>query len=495
MAHEKLSVVDKKRHQYPSPDTHPVSSARAPALRATPVPPSPPPSSVSSLASPTSPTSLSPSLSQPCCRKDSGRLPHSVRKAFRALQQSQRGEYNGPSWVSFTNVSPTDLEALVSAAKSIKIYKLRYDHDPIHNLLILRMPEGHPHFFVKNSIQQAIWDHLRARLDAAIREQESTGGDDHVEALRSIETAINPLVEASTTLPDGSQKRPDVSFYYAGSLYPPLVIEVGHSQKSEELPTLARDFIDKTDGDIRTVLTVDLGYRDRVKRAVHRRLQRQVQEQGQEQDRQQKQEQRVTRSMTRSRSRSRFQRSPMQATLPSSLSLFRLGNIVLQDQPFRDKQGQGLEGGFELNVADFVPLANELVPREVLEALTFIVPFRSLSDGLARGERQQALEERTPTPQPEAQTSRKRVHFSWSLPEPDVTAAAETQSSDSEPSSSKRRKTTVGERLYRGRASSSFGPVSSGGSGDSSEGGQQGGVNLVVASRTRSKTRSRPVDG
>lgn len=472
MAHEKLSVVDKHNHYlYPSPDTHPVSSAKA--ARTTPAPPSPP------LSSASSPSLLSPSLLQ-LRHQDSASLPPSILEAFRALHDSERGEYNGPSWLKFTNVSADDLEALEAlVSANPKIY-FRYDYDPTHELLILRMPEGRPHVYTKNSVQQTIWHHLKARLELAIQEHSRVrvgdgepGRVEVADALRSMKTAIKPLVEDEIMLPNGAIKRPDIAFDYLGSDYPSFIVEVGHSQKSEELPALARQFIESTNGDIHTVVTVDLGFRERRKRAIQRRLQRQEREQEERE-----QQQRVTRSRSR-QSSSHHPQTTLPQTLPTSLSLYRLGHMVLQDQLVRDTEGQALQGGFELNVADFVPLAlaDHLVARDILEGLTFTVPFSELCDGLAAGEQQQARQERTP--QPEAQTSRKRVHFSWSLPEPEP--EAERQSSDSEPSSSKRRKTVVGERLYRGRRSSS-------GTGAAQDAAA---VQDLVVNRTRSKTRSR----
>ncbi|KUI72500.1 hypothetical protein VM1G_07657 [Cytospora mali] len=365
MADGKLSVIG-KTYRY---------SSSAQALRATPTPPSPPPSSASSPS-----TLLSPSLLQ-----HSASLPSSVLGALQALKANERGEYNGPSWLKFTDVTADDLEALISAAEP-KIYKFRYDYDPTHKLLILRMPEGHPHVFVKNGIQQIIWEHLKTRLDLAMREEQDRGGH-HLEALRSIKTAIKPLVEAILTLPDGTTKRPDIAFHYIGSDYPSLVVEVAH-------------------------------------------------------------------------------------------------NIALQDQPIRTPQGQALDRGFELNVADFVPLAND-VPRDVLEALTFSIPFSDLCDELVIGEEQQARQ--GTTPQPKAQKSHKRVHFSWSLPRPE--ADAERQSSDSEPSSSERRKIAVGERLYRGRRAGSG--SARGTEQDDVADADRAVLADIVVNRTRSKTRSR----
>lgn len=309
------------------------------------------------------------------------------------------------------------------------------------------MPEGQPHNYVNNGLKTAIWDHLKARLDLAIQQQEEDDPSSiRAQALRSIKGAIIPLVEAETALPSGADKVPDVSFSYRGSRYPPLVIEVGHSQKSEELPALAREYIGDTGGDIHTAITIDLGYRSRAQRAYERRRQREEHS---------ALKRRVTRSTSR-RSNANESRSPSTTSTglsrPSTISLFRLGTRVLHDQVFRDAQDRQAEGGFELNLADFVPDApstDEPVPRAILESLAFTVPFSDLCDALESGEEQQRLTEKTHTPQPEARSNRKRVHFDWALPDGHEDCIEPSDREQS--SSSKTRKTGPGERLYRGR--------------------------------------------
>ncbi|KAH8747975.1 hypothetical protein F5883DRAFT_583251 [Diaporthe sp. PMI_573] len=454
MAYESLCATDKShnQHQYPSPD----ATLASRALSATSVPPSPPLS-----ASPSSPSSSSTSLpasvvSIPPCPHVN--LPQSVIPAFESLQELHRGQYTGPAWARYTGVTTSNVEALDSAARSAGIYKWRYDYDPHSESLTLRMPEGQPHNYVKNGLKTAIWDRLKARLDLAIQRLE---GDDpssiQAQSLRSIKAAIIPLVEAHTVLPSGTEKVPDVSFSYRGSRYPPLVIEVGHSQKSEELPALAREYIGDTGGDICTAITIDLGYRNRAQRTYERRRQRE--EHGSSGN------QRMTRSMSRQRHASES-RSPSATSSrpssrpslrPSTISLFRLGTRVLHDEVFRDAQGEKADGGFELNLADFVPhlsSPDEPVPSAVLESLSFTVPFSDLCNALQWGEEQQTLAEKTPTPQPEARPNRKRVHFDWTLLETSHEDIKPSERQHDSTSTSKRRKTGPGERLYRGRSRS-----------------------------------------
>ncbi|KAI3390301.1 hypothetical protein diail_10370, partial [Diaporthe ilicicola] len=428
------------KQQYPSPDTSFLDDAAAPT---TPAPPSPPPSSSCSTTSPAA-------------------LPPSVVPAFQCLQDSSHGIYTGPSSAEFPGVRADDVEALVFAAESrgVSSCKIRYDYDPSSELLILRMPEGKPHNFTKNRLASSIWKHLTERLDLAatqIREGQEieTRWQSKIQALQDLKLSVEPTTEASVTLPTGEQKSPDISYYYADFIYPPLVVEVGHSQKGTQLPLLARRYVEKTGGDIHTVITVDIAHNDPRNRAgERRRRRRRLEEQGRE---------------TRSRSRLRRESAADSFRLSASVSLFRLGKRVVHDQPFRDADGGRVDGGLELNVADFVPLyAETAISREDLEGLTFAVPFSDLFDALARGERRQVLEEETSPPQAAGRSGKKRVHleFDWELPDaagtrrpPGFVAGAGGEGgiiTRGLRSSSKRRKTSpeMGSRSSRSLSSS-----------------------------------------
>lgn len=392
------------QHHLPSPDT----SFSADSVTTT-APPSPP-RSTSSCSTTVLPASLLPT-SQPRLKPRRRRsrpgtnLPESVVTAFQYIQEAHQGRYVGPSWVSFSHVSPDDLEALVSAATREGIDKYRYDFDPLSELLTLRMPEGKPHNFTKNGIGCSIRDHLHRRLDQAIQDEEC-----EADTLRSIKQLVSLNIEAEIKLPTGATKVPDVSFFHQGQTYPPLVVEIGSSQKSAELPRLARDYIGQTEGKIQTVITVHIGYDNPPKRSEKRQRQRSS-------SAVQGYTGRVTRSRSRSRqsqtiqtsrSRSRGRGSQasvagddlMQSSAPPSTpsaaagtSLFRLRDQVLDNNLFRDSEGSRVDGSLELSVADFAP------GDDALKSLSFNVPFNDLYDALERGEKQQRLEEQTPPPE------------------------------------------------------------------------------------------------
>lgn len=386
------------RQQYPSPDTSYVDDA-------TPAPPSPPPSLPSSSASPRRQAASTEAL------------PPSVVAAFQCIRESYEWRYTGPTWIKFPNVCTDDFNALVSAADSIGAYKQRYDYDPSNQLLVLRMPEGEPHAFTKNGMANAIWRRLTERIDLAKQQAQGTQEQEwESRALCDIKDSIQSVVEAPTSLPQGEETRPDTGFFYKGYACPPLVVEVGHSQKADDLIMLARKYIGKTDGDINTVITVKISYNTPDQRANGRRRQRSQQraeELGQRHG-----------PTTRSKSRQRqdvtkttaaIQANP--ANFAASVSLFRLNEFVIHDQPFRDIHGDLVDGNLELNVADFVPLGATMIPRSNLERLTFVIPFGDIYKALVWGEQQQMLKEQTPPPQSVPRAGRKRVHFTndWGL--------------------------------------------------------------------------------
>jgi len=57
-----------------------------------------------------------------------------------------------------------------------------------------------------------------------------------------------------------SKRSPDCAFRHKGAKYPGLIIEVSYSQKAKDLPRLADDYILGSNGNIRTVIGLDLEY-------------------------------------------------------------------------------------------------------------------------------------------------------------------------------------------------------------------------------------------
>lgn len=352
------------------------------------------------------------------------------------------------------------------------------------------MPEGKPHNFTKTGLEKAIWERLKERLRLGLaeitREDGENNGDeeeqDHgptrLQALQLIESSILSTTEAELKLStDKNTKFPDISFYYKGHVYPPLVVEVGHSQKGHALPLLAREYIEKTSGDIQTVITVDIDHNKREQRNRERRRQRSKQEEGG----------RVTRSRSRQRQSHLDADDDAGVALKSmaSLSLFRLGRRILCDKPFRDSHGNQVEGSLKLNIADFVPQDADIpISRTALEALTFSVPFTCLYNALISGKQLQALEEETPPPESEVQRTKKRVKFEFDWDAGPPTGQEETDiggsSHELRSSLSKRRRTNLDQEPRDDRPGSSH----------HSEQGRESSERRVIASRRRRRSSS-----
>lgn len=489
-----------EKQQQPSPDT-PISAHKT-------VPPSPPLTSSSPSLSPLARPVLK-AHSRVRRRRSAALLPPSVAGAYRCLQDLYRGRYTGPSWVRFCDVCPDDLEALLSATKS---FKYRFDYEPSNQQLTLRMPEGSPHVYTKNGFARSILRCVQERIDRAVQEKEDQEEQEEQKAwaaahLRSISLGITSNVEDEIEFSSGGVKRPDVAFSITGSRYPPFVVEIGHSQKAKSLASVARDYIDKTDGAIHTVLTARFIHLSADQRRQERRHTRDQQAQEQRVTAQQ-QPRRTTRSQTRpstADTEADADADALISTPPASgaaklahISLYRLGRRVVHDQEFRDAQGRPRDGGIALSVADFVSWderrdgdQDELEDRGAaararLEQLTFTIPFAELCDALGRGEEQQLLKEQPPDTVQPARAGQKRVRFEWSDPEPEPEDEADDTDTDPDTnedvarasSSSKRRRTGgMDDTFYRAARSSQR---------------QQG--NAVVAQGRRSSSRLSQTD-
>lgn len=55
-------------------------------------------------------------------------------------------------------------------------------------------------------------------------------------------------------------KSPDAAFCYRGASYPSLVIEVANSQKRRDLVKITEGYVKRTNGSVKTVITMDLEY-------------------------------------------------------------------------------------------------------------------------------------------------------------------------------------------------------------------------------------------
>lgn len=65
-----------------------------------------------------------------------------------------------------------------------------------------------------------------------------------------------------------SKHAPDGSFYRVGAKYPPLVIETSFTQKRQDLPRLANEYIAGSSGNIKMMIGLDIQYRQNKRATV-----------------------------------------------------------------------------------------------------------------------------------------------------------------------------------------------------------------------------------
>jgi hypothetical protein len=76
------------------------------------------------------------------------------------------------------------------------------------------------------------------------------------------------LLSSSSKPPTPSRREPDASFRHIDAEYPGVVIEVSYSQKRDDLPRLADDYLLGSDGSTRVLIGLDVEYRGSRKATV-----------------------------------------------------------------------------------------------------------------------------------------------------------------------------------------------------------------------------------
>lgn len=189
-------------------------------------------------------------------------LPHLIRRLYHRIQQRYQGESLENTW-ECVRISPRGYQLLQNELeKDTRLGawaadKLRYDYDSAEGEFVLRMPSPlHDIFAIR--LQEVI-----------VQEVESlTMQEETRPVIKQIKIATTSDVRFSDALAEG-KKSPDRSFRFTGTKYPPLVIEVANAQKRRDLPRLAESYIERTKGRTKTVIAIDLEYRDPGKRAAH----------------------------------------------------------------------------------------------------------------------------------------------------------------------------------------------------------------------------------
>lgn len=308
--------------------------------------------------------------------------------------------------------------------------KIRHDYDPRDCLLVLRLMPTlvHDCFLLRVSDRINEWiRQLREdqRLHELVRK-----------AISNIDAAGTADVEIQVDIPAGpdkatSTKSPDGQYDYLGHKHPPFVIEIAYSQKPKDLPRLAKQYYEDSDGRIKTVLTVDLEYTPKARRKARLRDQR---IQG---------EQRQTRSSAQGQ-------LPPPTTQAASFSLYRGPDRIVSNQMFRDQAGAPIQGeGFTLQISDLIPdaalaqLSEDLRKRRVEDNggldypdLSLRFTSQELLDLLVRSEARQAACDRTRSlspslhAQPSGQIQRQKRKVNWADDMDDDEEAEEASQED-----------------------------------------------------------------
>lgn len=267
---------------------------------------------------------------------------------------------------------------------------LRCDYNPSSSILVLRLMESATH----GCLESSVVFYLGTQLQLIATK------DPHLSTLISDiiprgHTTFRLNTDAGQAYarksPDGQlffrrtsqssdSNRP---YRFEGSHLPPFLIEVGFSQGATSLERLAQEYYEESDGQIKTVLTIDIKYVSPAQR----------------------------------RSNPKFDRTAV-------FSLYRGPERIHQDTVFRNASGNLVPASLQLFLADFIPdqVLEQLdsVLRKQAEETTLELPSQLLCQYLETAEDQQRVEDAveqgpsskqgTPTTRP---SSRKRKSVHW----------------------------------------------------------------------------------
>ncbi|CZR65286.1 uncharacterized protein PAC_15186 [Phialocephala subalpina] len=156
------------------------------------------------------------------------------------------------------------LLAQVAKDQSLQEYfndKLRFDYTHGDSELTIRMP-GAVHEFVAGRIHDVI---VEQRFIFKQRP-----GTRSALLAQSIQTRESTDIQFPTRfLAKSDKKSPDKSYGYKDCLYPALVIEVAWSQRPLPLALLAKRYIQRSKGEIRTVVAVKIEYQQTMGARAH----------------------------------------------------------------------------------------------------------------------------------------------------------------------------------------------------------------------------------
>lgn len=149
---------------------------------------------------------------------------------------------------------PIEQNLYNSLRETIKRSFKRFDYDPNHGVLYLRMPSPVHDFF-----SNILADDLQDQLNKIASEDNDAGA--FASEIRSGGSSTILLSEGDSESFERVRREPDAQFRHRRACYPGVVIEISYSQKGKNLRKLAQDYILYSNGDIKAVVGIDINYK------------------------------------------------------------------------------------------------------------------------------------------------------------------------------------------------------------------------------------------
>ncbi|KAK0704258.1 hypothetical protein B0T21DRAFT_377859 [Apiosordaria backusii] len=129
---------------------------------------------------------------------------------------------------------------------------VRFDYDPDAGILDIRMPTP-VHELVSTSLVNEITEQLRGIVEKGGRAGEFAA---QIVNAGSSRILLPGIAKDNTPL----RREPDAQFQNRNAVYPGLVVEISYSQDRKNLDKMAWQYIQGSNGNIKAVIGIDIGY-------------------------------------------------------------------------------------------------------------------------------------------------------------------------------------------------------------------------------------------
>ena len=112
---------------------------------------------------------------------------------------------------------------------------------------------------MSSTLYDTLAEQMHDGIKEALRKVQVNSEDNDIKtAIERIIPTGSSNISLTGTLRNRGKKSPDKSYRYKGCKFPSLVIEIAYSQRKLNLPDLAERYIYGSEGDIRTVIGINL---------------------------------------------------------------------------------------------------------------------------------------------------------------------------------------------------------------------------------------------